>query len=149
MHFLKTLFFQWAPFMIIHELTRILRNKLVVFNISFSGGTATPTSTLRLETLNRDMSPNSRVTNLDRFHYSKDIIFDKLEVKKRQVHGIFMVYRNWKRKKVRQVTQTSIVSIGENFCDRLGIVIFTLLTRVWFKMVGNIPLSRYESVTKC
>ena len=94
MHFLKTLFFQWAPFMIIHELTRILRNKLVVFNISFSGGTATPTSTLRLETLNRDMSPNSRVTNLDRFHYSKDIIFDKLEVKKRQVHGIFMVYRN-------------------------------------------------------
>ena len=30
-------------------------------------------------------------------------------------------------KKVRQVTQTSIVSIGENFCDRLGIVIFILL----------------------
>ena len=78
MHFLKTLFFQWAPFMIIHELTRILRNKLVVFNILFSGGTATPTSTLRLETLNRDMSPNSRVTNLDRFHYSKNVIFDSI-----------------------------------------------------------------------
>ena len=58
----------------------------------------------------------------------------------------FMVYRNWKRKKVRQVTQTSIVSIGENFCDRLGIVIFTLLTRVLFKMVDNVPLLRYELV---
>ena len=133
MHFLKTLFFQWAPFMIIHELTRILRNKLVVFNILFSGGTATPTSTLRLETLNRDMSPNSRVTNLDRFHHFKNIISDWHGVKKVMNYGPYdMGYENWKRLKVRQVTQTSIVSIGENFCDRLGIVIFILIQRVSF-----------------
>ena len=81
MHFLETLFFQWAPFMTIHELTRISRNKLVVVNISFSGGTATPTSTLRLETFNRDMSPNSRVTNLGRFHNSNLESYWKFEMK--------------------------------------------------------------------
>ena len=72
--------------MIIHELTRILRNKLVVFNILFSG-TATPTSTLRLETLNRDMSPNSRVTNLDSFHYTKNINFDIIGVTEKTING--------------------------------------------------------------
>ena len=176
--------------MTIHELTRISRNKLVVVNISFSGGTATPTSTLRLETFNRDMSPNSRVTNLGRFHNSNLESYWKFEMKsvmnneslwaiiyghslsnndvdvrrcikiehvlvsnirhqQRCTHHGFELSRltiYWKRKKVRQVTQTSIVSIGENFCDRLGNVIFLFIKMRTHTKLGNsklVPIAWY------
>ena len=94
------------------------------------------------------MSPNSRVTNLERFH--NDDTMMSMTLKRcwwqtsfiinikliRSVPNIRHQHRILKTlKKVRQVTQTSIVSIGENFCDRLGTVILCCRKKFWYNFI--------------